>query len=109
MNQTANRELRIIRTFNCPIELMWEVWTTPERLAQWWGPEGFTTTVHQMDLLGGGEWTMTLHGPDGKNYPNRSIFKEIIPLRKIVYEHFNPHFLTTAIFESKGLTTSDSF
>jgi hypothetical protein len=35
---------------------------------------------------------LTLHGADGTNFPNRSIFKEIIPVKKIVYEHFNPHF-----------------
>lgn len=48
---------------------------------------------------------MTLHGPDGTNYPNRSIFKEIIPLAKIVFEHFNPHFITTILFKTKGEET----
>jgi hypothetical protein len=43
-----------------------------------------------------------MHGPDGTNYPNRSVFKEIIPLKKIVFEHFNPHFITTVLFESQG-------
>jgi hypothetical protein len=49
----------------------------------------------------GGEWKLTLHGPDGTNYPNRSIIKEIVSIKKIVFEHFNPHFITTVFLESK--------
>ena len=58
-----------------------------------------------MDLQAGGDWKLTLHGPDGKDYANRSIFKEIIPLEKIVFEHFNPHFFTTVLFEAEGEET----
>jgi len=43
-----------------------------------------------------------MHGPDGKNYPNKSIFSEIIPYKKIVFEHFNPDFITTIEFTSDG-------
>lgn len=103
--EKENRELRITRTFKAPIELMWEVWTSPEHIANWWGPNGFTNTIHKMDLREGGEWKLTMHGPDGTNYPNRSIFKEIIHHKKIVYEHFNPGFITTVIFEPKGKET----
>ena len=81
MEKTANREMGITRTFKTSIKLMWEVWTNPEHIANWWGPKGFTNTIHQMDFQEGGEWKFTMHGPDGKNYPNRSIFKEIIPSR----------------------------
>ena len=104
-SDTANRELRITRMLNAPIDLVWEVWTNPEHIANWWGPNGFTNTIHKMDLQEGGEWKLTMHGPDGTNYPNRSIFKEIITLKKIVYEHFNPHFIATLLFESKGEET----
>ena len=84
---------------------MWEVWTNPEHIVNWWGPNGFTSTIHIMDFREGGEWKLTLHGPDATNYPNRSIFEEIIPFKKIVFEHFNPHFITTVLFESKGEET----
>src|SRR6478735_9009341 len=103
METTANRELRITRTFKAPIELMWEVWTDPEHIANWWGPNGFTTTIHKMNIEEGGEWNLTLHGPDGTNYPNHSIYKEIIPLKKIVFQHFNPNFITTVLFETAEL------
>jgi uncharacterized protein YndB with AHSA1/START domain len=105
VEKKENRELRIKRTFNAPIELMWEVWTKPGHIINWWGPKGFTSTIHKMELKEGGEWKLTMRGPDGTNYPNRSIFKEIIPLRKIVFEHFNPHFITTVLFEPKGEET----
>lgn len=100
-----NRQLSIIRTLNAPIDLVWEVWSNPEHIAQWWGPEGFTNTIKVMDFKEQGEWKFTMHGPDGTNYPNRSIFKEIVPYKKIVFEHFNPHFITTVLFEDRGEET----
>ena len=105
MEKTENREMRITRSFKAPIDLMWEVWTNPEHIVNWWGPNGFTNTIHKMDLQEGGEWKLTMHGPDGTDYPNRSVFKEIIPFKKIVFEHFNPHFITTVLFEDKGEET----
>jgi len=101
----ASRQLHMTRLLNAPIELVWEVWTNPEHITKWWGPDGFTTTMHTMDLKAGGEWRLTMHGPDGKNYPNRSEFVEIVPLQKIVYQHYNPDFLTTVIFEPQGNQT----
>jgi uncharacterized protein YndB with AHSA1/START domain len=97
--------MRITRVFKAPINLMWEVWTSPEHIVNWWGPNGFTSTIHTMDFQKDGEWNLTLHGPDGTNYPNNSVFKEIIPFQKIVFEHFNPHFITTVLFESRGNET----
>ena len=101
----TTREIRAVRTFKAPIELMWKVWTDPEHICNWWGPNGFTNTIHQMDLREGGEWRLTMHGPDGTDFANRSIFKEIVHFEKIIYEHFNPHFITTVIFEAKGEET----
>lgn len=102
---TANRALQSKTIIHAPTDLVWEVWTNPEHIANWWGPNGFTNTIHKMDFQNEGEWNLTMHGPDGTNYPNRSIFKEIIPLEKIVFEHFNPHFITTVLFESRGKET----
>ena len=102
-SNTADRELRISRLFNAPVELVWEVWTNPDHIKNWWGPNGFTNTIHQMDVQNGGEWNLTMHGPDGTDYKNKSIFKEIVPHKKIVYEHISaPHFITTVDFEAQG-------
>jgi uncharacterized protein YndB with AHSA1/START domain len=100
-----NRTLRITKTFNAPIDLIWQAWTDPEQIVYWWAPTGFTTTIHKMEVREGEEWLMTLHGPDGKNYPNRAVFKEVIPFKKIVYEHFNPDFIATVIFEPRENNT----
>ncbi|MDC6364374.1 MULTISPECIES: SRPBCC domain-containing protein [Flavobacteriaceae] len=109
MENTERRQLSISRTLKAPIELVWEVWTTPEHIAQWWGPNSFTNSIQQMDVREGGEWKLTMHGPDGTNYPNRSIYKEIVLHKKIVFEHFNPHFITTVVFEPNGEETHMSW
>lgn len=103
--ETAHRELRITRVLQAPVELVWEVWTDPDHIKNWWGPEGFTTDIHKMDFNKNGEWLLTLHGPDGKKFPNKSIFKEIVKHKKIVFQHFNPNFITTVVFEAKGNET----
>lgn len=105
-SNTQDRELRLSRTLNAPVELVWEVWTQPEHIAQWWGPNGFTTTIHKMDIIAGGEWNLVMHGPDGTDYKNKSTFKEIVPLKKIVYDHVSaPKFIATITFEAQGDTT----
>jgi len=105
-NNTADRELIITRELNAPIELVWEVWTDPEHLAQWWGPEGFTNTISKMDMKPGGEWDLVMHGPDGTDYKNKSVFREIVKYRKIVYDHvIGPRFIATISFEERGNKT----
>lgn len=98
-NGTANRELRITRMLSAPVDLVWEVWTNPEHIANWWGPVGFTSTIHKMDVMTGDEWLLTMRGPGGKNYPNKSVFIEIVPFKKMVFQHFNPNYIATIVFE----------
>lgn len=105
MEDTTNRQVRAVRTFKAQVELMWKVWADPAHIVTWWGPKGFSNTIHEMDFREGGEWKLTMHGPDGTNFANRSIFKEIVPFKKIVFEHFNPHFLTTVIFDGQAEET----
>jgi len=103
---TSDRELIITRKLDAPVELVWEVWTNPEHIVNWWGPNGFTNTITKMDMVEGGEWDLVMHGPDGMDYNNKSIFKEIIPLKKIVYEHISgPKFVATIQFEEQGEQT----
>lgn len=102
-SSTADREIRISRLLNAPIELVWELWTDPEHIKNWWGPNGFTNTITKMDVKPEGEWNLVMHGPDGTDYKNKSIFKEIIRHKKIVYEHVSgPEFTATIEFENKG-------
>ncbi len=60
---------------------------SPDRLARWWGPAGFTNTFHVCELESSGRWSLTMHGPDGHDYPNECIFAEVEPPRKVVVEH----------------------
>ena len=104
-SSTKDREIIISRTLNAPVELVWEAWTNPEHIANWWGPNGFTNTITKMDLTPGGEWLLVMHGPDGTDYKNKSIFKEIVPHKKIVFEHIAPNFIAIIDFEEQGEKT----
>ena len=105
-NNTAGRELVISRLLNAPVELVWKMWTDPEHIARWWGPNGFTNTIHEMDLKPGGEWNLTMHGPDGTDYKNKSVFAEIVKHERIVYDHISgPKFRATITFHPKGQQT----
>jgi uncharacterized protein YndB with AHSA1/START domain len=78
--ETQNRTLRTIEIFKISIGLICEVWTNPNHILNWWGPTGFTTTIHKMEVKEGVEWNLTMHVPEGAYCPIRSIFKEIIAL-----------------------------
>ena len=81
-SSTKDREIIISRTLNAPVELVWEAWTNPEHIANWWGPNGFTNTISRMDVKPDGEWDLVMHGPDGTDFKNRSIFREIVQHKK---------------------------
>lgn len=87
VEDVKDREIVISRVFDAPRELVWEAWTKPENVARWWGPKGFTTTIHEMDVRPGGVWRHTMHGPDGTDYPNMSTFLEVVKPERIVYTH----------------------
>jgi uncharacterized protein YndB with AHSA1/START domain len=80
----SEREIVITRIFNAPRELVFKAWTEPQHIAQWWGPQGFTTRVTEMDLRTGGKWRYIMIGPDGTEYPLKGVFREIVPLERIV-------------------------
>lgn len=105
-NNEGNRELSVTRIVKAPIELVWNVWTDPDHIRHWWGPEGFTNTISKMDVRPGGEWEFIMHGPDGKNYRNKHVYKELAKPRKLVLEHVSsPRFLMTVTFETVGEQT----
>ena len=82
---TADREIVITRVFDAPRELVFKAWTDPNHVAHWWGPRGFTTTIHEMDVRPGGVWRLVMHGPDGTDYPNKIIFDEVTAPERLVY------------------------
>ncbi|MFC5702685.1 SRPBCC family protein [Cohnella faecalis] len=96
----GENEIISTREFDAPRELVFRAWTTPDLLARWWGPQGFTNTFHECDIRPGGAWRFIMHGPNGVDYPNHSVFVEIVPLERIVLDHLSGHeFRVTATFE----------
>jgi uncharacterized protein YndB with AHSA1/START domain len=83
----SDREIVISRVVDAPRELVWQAWTDPSHVIHWWGPRGFSTKIKRMDFRVGGVWEQVMRGPDGAKYPNKSTFKEIVPLERIVYAH----------------------
>jgi uncharacterized protein YndB with AHSA1/START domain len=106
-------EINIIRVYDAPVKVVWEAWTDPKQVAQWWGPRGFTITTHSKDLKVGGHWHYTMHGPDGVDYPNKTKYFEVDKYARLVYDHGGndeqaPLFRVTVLFsEKKGKTTMD--
>jgi uncharacterized protein YndB with AHSA1/START domain len=96
------------RVLDAPRTLVFAAWSDPKHLAQWWGPNGFTTTTHEFDFRAGGVWRFVMHGPDGRDYQNRITFDEIVAPERIVYRHggggdVEPvQFNTTVVFEDLG-------
>jgi uncharacterized protein YndB with AHSA1/START domain len=81
---TAQKPFVISRTFNAPRELMWKAWTEREGLMQWFGPKGFTMSVAKMDFRPGGTLHYCQQGPDGNKMWGKCVYREIVPLEKIV-------------------------
>jgi uncharacterized protein YndB with AHSA1/START domain len=83
----AARRIVIERMLHAPRELVWKAWTDPGQIVHWWGPTGFTTTIETMDVRPGGVWKYVMHGPDGTDYPNKSVFIEVTVPERIVFAH----------------------
>lgn len=83
----SDREIVITRVFDSPRELVFKAWTDPKGIAQWWGPRGFTTTTHGMDVRPGGVWRFVMHGPNGVDYQNKIVYVEIVKPERLVYNH----------------------
>jgi len=110
-SRTTHREIWLTRVFHAPRELVFNAWIDPKHIAQWFGPTGFTTTIHEMDVRPGGVWRFIMHGPDGVDYPNRIVYVEIVRPERLVYDHFSDdvdepgHFHVTMTFaEQDGKT-----
>lgn len=111
--KSKSNVITLTRVYDAPLQSVWEAWTIPEEVAQWWGPRGFTITTHSRDLRSGGHWHYTMHGPDGTDYENTTQYLEVVPLQRMVYDHGGhkdrpPLFRVNALFtERDGRTQLD--
>lgn len=84
------------RLFDASPAEVFAAMSDPVRIARWWGPTGFTNTIQEFEFKPGGRWLLTMHGPDGKDYPNESRFTRIVTDQVFEIEHLNGHhFLLT--------------
>ena len=108
--QPNERTVDITRVFDAPRKLLWKAWTDPEHMAQWWGPQGFTNPVCELDARPGGALKIVMRASDGTEYPMRGVFREVLESRRLVFtavaedEHGNPllESLTTVSFAEEG-------
>ena len=87
--ENSSREIFSSRALNVPIETLYNAFANPDQLKIWWGPEGFTNTIHEFDLNPGGKWILTMHGPDIGNYENYSVFDVVKPLELISWKRIS--------------------
>ncbi len=113
MSDANNRTVTIKRTFNAPLKLVWEAWTKPEHIAQWWSPKGMETKVIEHNFTVGGKWKYTMEMPNGHEFIAEGIYTEIIEFERIFSSaNFRP--MTEgveiqALFEENGDKTNFTF
>jgi uncharacterized protein YndB with AHSA1/START domain len=104
----ADREIAQIREYHAPRDLVWEMWTKPEHVDQWWGPDGFVTHTENMDVRPDGLWRYTMTAPDGTVFPNHQLYMDVAPPERLIYAHGGgdpaapPDFYVTVLFEALG-------
>lgn len=100
---TSYREIVVTRVFDAPRALVFKLWTDPQHVARWWGPNGFSTTIYEMYVRPGGVWRFVMHGPDGRDYQNKIVYVEIAEPERLVYKQvFAPQFQMTVTFADAG-------
>jgi uncharacterized protein YndB with AHSA1/START domain len=108
---TFHREIVVSRVFDAPRDRVYQAFADPVHVANWWAPNGFSCTVHAMDVRPGGLWRFVVHGPDGTDHPNRVIYEEVQPAKRLVYRHgtdndlASDRFHVTITFLDKGPRT----
>lgn len=94
------------RVFDAPRELVFDAFTDAKHISNWWGPRGFTTTTHEMDVRPGGKWLFVMHGPDGTDYDNEIVYLEVVRPERLTYTHGPaPVFDVVITFEEEGNKT----
>jgi uncharacterized protein YndB with AHSA1/START domain len=113
-NQFGEGTVEIVRVFAAPRPLVWQAWTDPKMLAEWFGPRGFSSRVPELDVRVGGSLRIVMHGPDGNDYPMKGTFREVAAPERLVFTNIaidneGKHLLegvTTVTFaEHAGKTT----
>lgn len=78
------KEFAITRAFDAPRDIVWQAWTDPTRLPEWFGPGGFTVPRCEVDLRPDGELLIVMRAPDGTEIPMTGVFLEIVAPERLV-------------------------
>ena len=102
----SDREICFTRFFERPHHVLFEAWTRPEHVRHWWGCDGSSLSVCEIDLRPGGAWRIVMRMPDGSDHPFRGVYCEIVPGERLVYTECydvpqigSPEWLTTVTFD----------
>ena len=101
----THRKLVMTRVFDAPRALVFQAWTDPKHVAQWWGPHHFTTTVHAWDARPGGAIKLDMKGPDGAVYPMIGRFEEVVSPERVVLVGAVPDADGKPVFEVRHTMT----
>ena len=109
----AEREIHIERVFDAPRDRVFATYTDPELIPEWWGPNGTTAVVDQMDVRPGGSWRFVIRNSDGSETGFRGTYREVSAPERIVqtfeWEGMPGHVsVETATFEDLGDRTKMS-
>src|ERR1700734_1132647 len=101
-SSTADREIITTRLFDAPRDLVFQAWTDPKHIVHWWGPNGFSITMHEMNVKPGGQWRFVMHGPDGTDFKNDKVYIEVVRPSRLVFEQVTgPKHHVTVTFEAQ--------
>jgi uncharacterized protein YndB with AHSA1/START domain len=91
------------RMLDAPRDLVWEVWTNPEHVKEWWGPNGFSLTTKSMNVEPGKVWDFVMHGM-GRDWDNKIEYAEVKKPSLLSYKHSGEgadyDFTVTILFEA---------
>jgi uncharacterized protein YndB with AHSA1/START domain len=103
-------ELVLERVIDAPRARVFEAWTKPEQMAEWFAPKPYKLIIDKMDFRPGGSFSMAMRGPDGKDFPFTGTYREIVPPAKLSwtgeFASGPPGQMTTVVtFEEQGQKT----
>lgn len=84
---SLDREVVLVRVFDAPRDAVFAAWVDPAAFCQWFGPDGFTCTVHEMDVRPGGRARFDMVSADGTLFTNRFDYLEVVPGERLVMDH----------------------
>jgi len=106
--EVIEREIVLVRVFDAPREKVFDAWTNPESIGQWFGPDGFTIETRSMSMVEGGSWHFDMISPDGHRFVNRMNILEITRPSRLVLDlgsdvEDDPHrFQVTVTFDDQS-------